>query len=88
MRNLCRLLVAAMLIVPVVAFAVDDKVNINTADKYKLEKELKGVNRKVAENIVDFRDSHGSFAEVEQLEQVEGVGYDTLNINRENIVVD
>ena len=88
MRNLCRLLVAAMLIAPVVAFAVDDKVNINTADKYKLEKELKGVNWKVAENIVDFRDRHGSFAEVEQLEQVEGIGYDTLNINRENIVVD
>lgn len=85
MKNLCRLLVTAMLIAPVSAFAVDDKVNINKADRYKLTDELQGVTEQLADNIVKYRMKHGEFTNVEQLELVEGIGYDTLNINRDRI---
>jgi competence ComEA-like helix-hairpin-helix protein len=61
------------------------KVNINTAD-VKALMTLTGVGRKVAEKIVEYRDSHGPFKKAEELRKVEGVGNGVWERNRERIV--
>lgn len=88
MRNLYRLLLMTILFTPISAFAVDDKVNVNEADKFQLSEHLTGVTEEIADNIVTYRDRNGAFSNPEEMENVQGVGYDTLNINRNNIVVE
>jgi competence protein ComEA len=68
------------------ASAGGDKVNINTADARQLMT-LEGVNRKLAEMIVDHRKAHGPFTRPEQLRKVEGVGPGVWERNRERVVV-
>ena len=63
-----------------------DKVNINTADVKELMT-LTGVGRKVAEKIVEYRDSHGPFKKVDELKKVEGVGTGVWEKNRERVVI-
>ena len=62
------------------------KVNVNTADVKSLMT-LTGVGRKVAEKIVEYRDSHGPFKKADDLRKVEGVGHGVWERNRERIVV-
>lgn len=87
MRVFKSMILSMLLAVPVVAIAVDDQVNINTADIAELEKELTGVTEELARAIVAYRQKHGDFKNIEDLELVEGIRYDTLNINRDVIVV-
>ena len=87
MRVFKSMILSMLLAVPVAAMAVDDKVNINTADVAELEKELTGVTEELARAIVAYRQKHGDFKNIEDLELVEGIRYDTLNINRDVIVV-
>lgn len=88
MRNLYRLVLMTILFAPISAFAVDDKVNINKADKFQLSEHLTGVTEEIADNIVTYREKNGTFNKLEEMENVQGIGYDTLNINRNNIVVE
>ena len=62
------------------------KVNVNTADVKSLMT-LTGVGRKVAEKIVEYRDSHGPFKKAEEIRKVEGVGNGVWERNRDRIVV-
>ena len=62
------------------------KVNVNTADVKSLMT-LTGVGRKVAEKIVEYRDSHGPFKKADDIRKVEGVGNGVWERNRERIVV-
>jgi competence protein ComEA len=61
--------------------AVDDgTININEADAKKLA-ELPGVGPAMAEQILTYREEHGSFTSIEELQQVKGIGqakYDKL----------
>lgn len=66
--------------------AAHDKVNINAAD-VKTLMTLAGVGRKVAEKIVEYRDSRGPFKNAEQIRKVEGVGTGVWEKNRARIVV-
>ncbi|MFH0771955.1 MAG: helix-hairpin-helix domain-containing protein [Candidatus Omnitrophota bacterium] len=50
-----------------------NEVNINTADANKLQI-LSGVGPKLAEEIVNYRDSHGLFLLKEDLMKVKGLG--------------
>ena len=68
------------------AAAVDAKININTADVKSLMA-LTGVGRKVAEKIVEYRDSNGPFKKADEIKKVEGVGNGVWERNRERIVV-
>lgn len=68
-----------------VAFATD-KVNINTATQAELES-LKGVGPTTASAIIEFRDTHGQFTNLEQLTQVKGVGEKKLNKLAEQLTV-
>src|SRR6266851_854610 len=60
------------------------KININTADVKSLMT-LTGVGRKVAEKIVEYRDSHGPFKKADEIRKVEGVGNGVWERNRERI---
>ena len=48
-------------------------VNLNQADQAALES-LPGVGPVMAGNILAWRDEHGSFTSVEQLQEVSGIG--------------
>lgn len=48
-------------------------VNINTADKTELAA-LPGIGEVLAQRIIDYRQTHGSFTAIEQLTMVGGIG--------------
>ena len=53
-------------------------ININRADKDTLM-ELPGIGEVMAERIIAYRNKHGSFTHVNELQNVEGMGTKTLN---------
>ena len=63
-------------------------VNLNTADAETLQRELAGIGATKAQAIVASREAHGSFASVDELLEVKGIGEATLNKNRDKLVVD
>ena len=63
-------------------------VNLNTADAETLQRELAGIGATKAQAIVAYREAHGSFASVDELLEVKGIGEATLNKNRDKLVVD
>lgn len=64
--------------------AIEQSININTADVAELTK-LKGIGVKKAEAIIAWRTEHGGFKSVDQLIEVKGIGEVTLILNRENL---
>lgn len=73
-------------VTPVGPAANAEKVNINTASVKQLMT-LTGIGRKVAEKIVQYRDSHGLFKKPEEIRKVEGVGGGLWEQNKSRIVV-
>jgi competence protein ComEA len=71
---------------PVFCFA--GPVNVNTADAETISAELQGVGLSKAIAIVEYRDNHGPFRSAEDLVQVKGIGLRTVEINKDNILVD
>ncbi len=51
----------------------ETKINLNTANKEELMR-LPGVGEVMAERIVMFREEHGSFNSIEELQEVSGIG--------------
>lgn len=64
-----------------------NKVNLNTADLPTLQRELFGIGAAKAKAIVDYRDSHGPFASVDELLEVKGIGKTLLERNRDKLEV-
>ena len=64
----------------------DAKVNINTASAKELTT-LRGVGPRVAERIVEYRETHGPFKKAEDLRKVEGVGKSLWERNRDRVVI-
>ena len=62
-------------------------VNINVAAQEELE-QLEGIGPTLAQRIVDYRDSHGEFTDVEQLLEIEGIGEKTLNNIRDLLILE
>jgi len=60
-------------------------VNINQADVATLAQVLVGIGDKKAQAIVDYRNTHGAFTTIEQLDQVKGIGAATIEKNRTRI---
>lgn len=67
-----------------VVVAVDDEasVSINQADAEQLASVLKGVGLKKAESIVRYREQNGPFTQIEQLQEVPGIGPALFERNR------
>jgi competence protein ComEA len=61
--------------------AMAAKVNINTADARTLAEAIRGVGPAKAQAIVEYREAHGPFGSVEELEKVPGIGPATLRRN-------
>jgi len=76
-------LVLALLAPP--AFA--EPVDINTADAATLANAISGVGERKAALIVEYRETHGPFASVDELAGVTGIGAATINKNRDNLTV-
>jgi competence protein ComEA len=55
-----------------------DKINVNTADLAALES-LPGIGPVLAQQILDYRQAHGPFVQVEDLLEVPGIGPATLD---------
>ena len=67
--------------------AVEQKVNINTADAATIDKVLLNIGAAKAEAIVAYRKSNGPFKSAEELAKVKGIGLKTVEKNRDRIVV-
>ena len=59
-------------------------LNINSATAEELE-ELNGIGPVLAQRIIDYREEHGPFADVEGLLEVKGIGESTLEQFRDEI---
>lgn len=63
------------------------KVNLNKGSAEDLATVLKGVGLKKAEAIVEYREKHGKFKNVEGLSEVKGIGESILEKNRDRITL-
>lgn len=64
----------------------DNRVNINTADSDELQK-LNGIGPATAEKIIDYRDEHGRFSNIEDIKNVSGIGDKTFEKFEDDIKV-
>ncbi|MEZ5671802.1 MAG: helix-hairpin-helix domain-containing protein [Thiotrichaceae bacterium] len=63
-----------------------DKVDINTADALTLAHVMEGIGEKKAEAIVKYRQEHGFFNSIQELEKVAGIGAKTIEKNKDKLV--
>ena len=82
MRRLLRALSLALLLAPPAWAFVD----LNTATQSELES-LKGIGPAKAQAIIAYRQQHGPFQRVEDLEKVKGIGKATVEKLRDQVTV-
>lgn len=70
--------------VPVNTTVEAQAVNINTATAEQLS-QLKGIGANKAMAIIEYRNTHGKFTDINQLSEVKGIGPKLLEQNRANI---
>ncbi|MDC1284821.1 helix-hairpin-helix domain-containing protein [Gammaproteobacteria bacterium] len=63
-------------------------ININQANVEEIAENLQQVGMVKAQAIVDYRDEHGEYHDIDQLLQVHGIGISTLELNKDLIVVE
>jgi len=64
----------------------DGKININEASRAQLMK-LSGIGPGTADRIIEYRQAHGPFRRVQDLEKVEGVGKGVIERNEGRMAV-
>ncbi|MBQ3466048.1 MAG: helix-hairpin-helix domain-containing protein, partial [Firmicutes bacterium] len=62
------------------------KVNINTADSSQLQT-LNGVGPATAQKIIDYRQSNGTFSNIEDIRNVSGIGDKTFEKLKDHITI-
>jgi len=70
---------------PIEQVAIEQSVNINTADAGQISSMLTGIGVKKAQAIVEWREANGNFTHIEQLLEVKGIGAKILELNKPNI---
>ena len=88
MNRLIRKAVVGLLATLLTVGAFAGPVNINTADAETISAELQGVGITKAIAIVEYRKANGPFKSPDDLTQVKGIGLRTVDINRENILLE
>ena len=88
MKKIRQAVAAVLVVLATVTMAFAGPVDVNTADAETISAELKGVGIAKAIAIVEYRETHGPFKSVEELALVKGIGERTIQINRENILLD
>lgn len=85
MWRLTRWLIFSWCIVGGAFAANGDPVDINQADAQTLQETMTGVGPSKAQAIIEYRDEHGPFTSVDQLDLVVGIGSATIEKNRSRI---
>lgn len=62
-------------------------INLNQASVEELASQLKGIGRKRAQAIVDYRERQGPFVSLEQLVEVPGISVGMLEQNRSRLTL-
>lgn len=57
-------------------------MNVNTANAAELQQKLLGIGAKKAEAIIQHREKHGPFTDIEQLRDIQGIGQAILEKNK------
>ena len=83
MSNFFMIIILAFLCSGIVQAAT----NINTASQTELES-LQGIGPAKAKAIIEYREKNGSFASVEDLKKVDGIGTETLKQLHDVITVE
>ena len=64
----------------------DTVVNLNTASVHHLQR-INGIGETTARAIVEYREAHGGFRNIDELVNVSGIGEKTLNAIRDKLTV-
>jgi len=80
-----KTLLATLIFVPSLLIA-GEMININTAGKEALMA-IKGIGEKRAEAIIGWREKHGPFKSVDDLEGIGGIGKSIIDNNRNSLTV-
>ncbi|MCG2634896.1 MAG: helix-hairpin-helix domain-containing protein [Gammaproteobacteria bacterium] len=80
-------LLGGLILLFMIAWVDAAPVNVNTADAATIAENLKGIGDKKAQAIVEYREQYGSFATVEQLLDVKGIGEQTLQAIRMDVLL-
>ena len=88
MKSLRKSLLVFLLAVASPMTVLAGPVDINTADAETISSELQGVGMTKAQAIVAYRESHGPFKSHDDLTLVNGIGARTVEINRQNILIE
>lgn len=68
-----------------VSESIKNTININKASAQDLEK-LPGIGKIIAQRIIDYREQHGSFTKIDDLEKVKGLGKKKINRIKNQVV--
>lgn len=80
-------IIAAVLLSAGLAFsAFAGPVNVNKADASTIAKALNGIGLVKAQAIVKYREAHGPFKSLSDLEKVKGIGDKTVQENKDDIL--
>lgn len=85
MKLIQTLLLSLTLLVSTAAFA--EKININTANAEQIASAMTGVGESKAQAIVTYREQHGKFKSLQDLEYVDGIGEKTVEKNKHKLTM-
>jgi len=88
MIKIRQIIAATILLLAGAGFAFAGPVDVNTADAETISAELQGVGISKAIAIVEYRKANGPFKSIDDLTLVKGIGDRTVEINRNNILLD
>lgn len=87
MNNFQRALLLPICALAFPMLALAGPVDVNSADAETIAAELKGVGMSKALAIVEYRKQHGPFKSADELTRVKGIGARTVEINRNDILL-